>query len=676
MKALCHAITSFCVPDNLTKRTGVEEAFDILRSGVAQPWMPLGESPRSILKALEALAPRREYYPANIKRLQRVTWDPNLTHNIQHDSYESLVQSIVAKSNRLGRFSSVGTITDNMGVLSHLRLRGEAQRQLYERPTRDTSAQTLGDAVYIPRDRQASSKETNVYQIARLTFAQSPSLCMDVKLKSVLESYQVIAGFHPDAGLSIDRGPLIDRIEEPINEKLGDLVAFCRHAERQGPLLFRLGLLAFAPKPDMDLIRSLAAFAGLQELRDLQPPAYNSFLDFQSRGQPTIQDMQKLLVSAYPAFDPKHTRWGGRHNDAAKAHVAKCEEDANNLARHLLKQWPVAENKLSVSGCDTQIIDSALALESVQPERKRRLRNTALELYVDQAQTLLDSLRAPRDTSAPLVWKHKEPSFFSEKHERVIPSVSLDLVLKIGPVLESSLPGASPSDSHNMAAETSTNVTCVRPPKTVSSEATELRSILDRFKCSEDTLRQKYAEDLLQSLAAFEDLEQTLPQDQKLPIPTTGEFAQSIQRELLMMKHSLEQVSEALAVNDPRSEWLQLGSIWPCATPTAVLELLRSASSHKFGTGMKEALVHYGQSITALQRLLRIQDTLLRENYRVFQEELDNIGHKNWSPLEQTDWLLLEIHSNILIRPGQVEVARAIIAPALSENIVLQMNMG
>ncbi|KAF3913599.1 hypothetical protein ABW20_dc0110554 [Dactylellina cionopaga] len=57
-------------------------------------------------------------------------------------------------------------------------------------------------------------------------------------------------------------------------------------------------------------------------------------------------------------------------------------------------------------------------------------------------------------------------------------------------------------------------------------------------------------------------------------------------------------------------------------------------------------------------------------------EEEKNMGHQNWEPLEFPDWLLLEIDSNILIRPDQVEVAHATIQPASGNNSVLQMNMG
>ena len=57
-------------------------------------------------------------------------------------------------------------------------------------------------------------------------------------------------------------------------------------------------------------------------------------------------------------------------------------------------------------------------------------------------------------------------------------------------------------------------------------------------------------------------------------------------------------------------------------------------------------------------------------------EEQENLGHSNWKPQDRPDWLLLEIDSNILIRPGQVEVTRAMISPESGSNSVLQMNMG
>jgi hypothetical protein len=121
------------------------------------------------------------------------------------------------------------------------------------------------------------------------------------------------------------------------------------------------------------------------------------------------------------------------------------------------------------------------------------------------------------------------------------------------------------------------------------------------------------------------------------------------------------------------TKWLKYGDLWPCVTPVTLLETLRSTTSINFGKGMKESLIGYALSITSLQRLLRMESAYQKRNLQRFMEEFENIGHSNWQPLVQTDWLLLEIDANLLIRPGQIEVAVATISPTSQSNSVLQM---
>jgi hypothetical protein len=143
-----------------------------------------------------------------------------------------------------------------------------------------------------------------------------------------------------------------------------------------------------------------------------------------------------------------------------------------------------------------------------------------------------------------------------------------------------------------------------------------------------------------------------------------------------MIATHLAQIHEALSKNDDRFSWLDLGNLWPCTTSIALLEQLRSSSSCRFGSFVQEAIVAHGILITKLQRLMRIHNALYHGKVKNLQEELGNFGHENWNPLEWSDWLLLEIDSDILIRQEQVDVAHAIIAPQSRGNTVLQLNMG
>ena len=122
----------------------------------------------------------------------------------------------------------------------------------------------------------------------------------------------------------------------------------------------------------------------------------------------------------------------------------------------------------------------------------------------------------------------------------------------------------------------------------------------------------------------------------------------------------------------------------PVKTPVTLLELLRTPSKTRFGGRVKEALVQYGITVTLYQRQLRVYNVLMsqeimqqeKRDYRSLQEELAFADHTSWSALEYPDWLLLEIESNLIIRPTQVDVAKATIAPKSEDNSVLQMNMG
>lgn len=138
----------------------------------------------------------------------------------------------------------------------------------------------------------------------------------------------------------------------------------------------------------------------------------------------------------------------------------------------------------------------------------------------------------------------------------------------------------------------------------------------------------------------------------------------------------LQQLRDSFARHENNFQWLISGGLWPSVTPITLLETIRSTLGAVFGGGMKEALIDFALSITALQRLLRLEDAFQRSNTQKLTDERANLGHTNWLPSKHPDWLLLEIDANMLIRPGQVEVTDATITPASGSNSVLQMNMG
>ncbi|KAH6608878.1 hypothetical protein Trco_002224 [Trichoderma cornu-damae] len=672
LKAQCHAATSFCLPDPLTGHTGTEEAFRILRSGAAQPWAPF--SPTD-LKPFVNLLPQREYYPQNIKRLQRVTWDSNLTTTIQNDGFEQLIRSIEMRANRLAKFSQSKTDSANsLGELSQLRRRAQARRSLYERPTVDTAALNQVDRIYPVRDRRSTQRGDRVYQVAKLIYAHEPRINMTSSLRKIFETCDAIGGFCDDAD-SLSVQPLVSQIEEPISTRWGALVNMCRGKEDKSLWAFQLGLLAFNCEVDTDLLMSLVAFCHIKEIRELEPPMHATFSRFSDRGPPAISTLKELISKAYVPLQ----RTPGRREkpeDWKEIHHAKCEEQGEQLANLILDQWPnLPTNLRFTGGWNPTLINFPLAVRCIRPEWDRRRHNDELLAYVTRIDPIMCVRRGRRFRERPQEWKQSVPQFVGPRYWRIIPSASQDLVTRVGPELEP----ITNKLSAEAFLEAGWSVFHSRGNwAAVPREFSELEFILNLFAKSSNDLRKSYSSDLLRSLAALKTTtSQKPPNESGWSNPYESAVTDAIARIQAVAARYSDLIQAAFWAGKASLRWLDMGNLLPCSTPVEMLELLQSRSNHQFGPGMKRALITYGCAIAETQRLRRLRYAILLGDQRAIDEELDNTGHMNWDPVkEDPDWLLLEIDSNILIRTDQLDVARAIINPVSGENSVLQMNMG
>ncbi|KAI9683344.1 MAG: hypothetical protein M1829_005414 [Trizodia sp. TS-e1964] len=667
-KAQFHAFTSFPLPDPLTRRTGVEESLQMLRSGYCQPWTPLGEMAKSLLMTIKDLSPQREYYPKDKRKLQTTTWDPNLTMNIQHDSYETLVENILTKSNKLQAFSPNSAESPIVGTEkpSHLRRRGELDRFLYERGSSDSERHIpRRDVVYVPRDRHSSlPQSTKVFQIVQLLRKQPFSIHMKKKLAHIIEEWKLIGGFHATPEKS--QNSLNDLIEKSTSEQWGNLMDYSRQTKPWDlyRLMFRFGLLAFGASIDMDLINSLVAIARLDELKAIEVPLSTSFVDFKSHELPTLEFYLKFTSTEYSKFEPPPRMKKNTQRLAQEQHQVECENESQRFAQHLFEQW--SNPNPSVEDFESSKIDVGKVLTKILPELNRLHKNMNLSEYIDKVQVVLNRYMGAKDKMTPRTWNSRLVGFYSPKRGHVIPSLCEDLVLKHGPPAVDTLPNLS-----TMSLSTQNKVCS---GASLSRENLELEKILESLVSANDSLRQEYGNDLKKSLKALENYSNQ--ESFHGTLPSTTAIKESIQRTRDIIANLYANIKIALSVDDDRFQWLKLGNLWPSITPSSILKQIRSSSSKTFGENMKETIVSYGVQITALQRLLRLQDALLKGDRHKLLDAWNNPGHENWNPSDFPDWLLLEIDSDLLIRSEQIDVAHAIMSPSSGTNSVLQMNMG
>ncbi|EQL03900.1 hypothetical protein OCS_00393 [Ophiocordyceps sinensis CO18] len=666
--ALFHASTSFPLPDPLTASTGAEEAYRILGSGACQPWKPLAKASGLILKEIDQLCPRREYYPKDKRLLQTVQWNRNLTMEIQHDCYGKLIGDILLKSTRLQAFHTqepyVGAATED--ATSSLQHRAAVRRSLYERSLTDSSVERNEKVVvYESRDRIAGSRcGINVYQTAKILYCR-PFKIPKTSLAQILQDIpgKIIGGFHA----APPRGSLDALIGIDIGEQWGSLVNLCRNADDDNvyDAVFHLGLLSLSTKPDTAAIKALCAFSRLEQLRSLQPPDCPLFTDFKYGASPTLERLEELILVELPVVEPQPATRKHRKAQSEGRQEIKRRNVANGLAKHFLAQWPCATP--SAEGFDAGDTKIPQAMERVQSEWTRVYNNLRLSEYLDEAQTVLNRHIGGDEASRPEPWRSPSEKTGSPAHGTAIPSLSQELLLKQGPNAPSVGDLCPVSQTISPASEV-----CKGSAET--TEMKELGQILTTFANSSKPLWQQYGNDLLRSHDALRELGKAQQGQTNMPDPESIDQNIATAREVVLNCFAL--IANALSLNDDRFRWLRRGNLWPRVSPVSLLQQLRSKDKAVFGPGMKELLVFYGTSVTTLQWLLRMRHACRRGDHQKLLEHCSDRGHSNWDPIEFPDWLLLEIESNLLIRREQIEVASAIISPASSANSVLQLNMG
>lgn len=319
----------------------------------------------------------------------------------------------------------------------------------------------------------------------------------------------------------------------------------------------------------------------------------------------------------------------------------------------------------------------------IHPEWMRLFCNFKLSQHITKVQNILNAHKGEINDFRPQT--RRESCEIPDTFNRgpAIPILSRDLLRKEAPFM-SLVPGSDAADTSQIICGND-NTTCQKIAHSTPEHnfgrtqpsyqhIDELEAIVDKLIDTESILRKQYGDDLRQSLKAWRSI-RNIPESESIPF-SFDKLRVEISNTQQIVRDQFKKICTAFTVHDSRFPWLEAANLWPCITPVTLLECLRSTSRHMFGKNMKEAIVAYTISITRLQRVLRMHDAHLKQDVRKLREEQINTGHCNWRPFDYTDWLLLEVDANILIRNEQVEVALATISPASKSNSVLQMNMG
>jgi hypothetical protein len=682
-RALWHASTAHFLPDPLTKRTGVEEALQYLQSGAYRPWIPLTRRACDLLVMMSKLSPMRVYYPTTLKAMESVQWNPDLTITMQDDRYRRAVEDILKRNTEIALFSP----RDDAAQHSPSSMIGNIH--LENRALSRTASHAFGpDKVYKTRDRRLTDPaRSNAADIAKLIHEWPSKVSNTRQLAGLFENIPIISGY----ARLFDKIQMTDILYTDIGLEWGPLVQtalkFSHNEKFQAMFLF--SLLAFSSTADLDLLRAIVSFLLLPGLKEIALPEVAAYSHFKVLEVPGVDSlMTPMRVAMRPCVTDQNipsAQLSMRQLD----HERNAERACRVFARSIQAQWPARVLDLNqLASVKDTLLDREAALNLVLPLWDRFVDNLIFSQHLEELQLVLsrhatDSTNAkhspkPPDTMRPQLYPLRmrggELPTLQEILSKDISLLSLDATDRKDVTTE--VLSTLPNGYHkNVSDKTSSAITSGAGHKqAVSPEVKELIKIIAPFRASQSMVHKRYGSELEQSIKALSDnlANPEPPQEPFNPTKLSNDvFAAKEQ-----VRQVLEQIRHALRKGDARARWLSAVGMWPDMTPFGLLTELRSTSGVVHGSGIKEILVRLGLAITKYQRLLRLHDAHQKNRQQQVLDESNNIGHTNWSPLMYVDWLLLEIESNIMIRPEQVDVALGTIAPHTHQNSVLQLLMG
>lgn len=411
-QAYLHALTSNVLPDPLMRRTGTEEGLLLLKALSKQAWKPLDEEQSSMLQLLNALTPRRTYYPDHLRVMQQVEWSSDLSFLSQHDSFAPLCRQLVEAGARFAVFHTNDqalSSLDQSGSL-YLSQRAELRHSTFRSPqfggTTDLSA---GDNSYSSRDHSSmTDRGLKAYQIATLVaewpsrFAGSPNIIADFK------KWRLVSGF----GTVFDTSqPITDLLQLSLAHSWAPLRGFCCGSSQQNDkfeLLFLFAIIAYGKEGcSLEDLATLLAYAFRPELRQIQPFPHHGSYDLSIGSYPQQSDLAESFERYTYPFTPSRSR---AHLTAAARRVEKRQYEsrvrtqADAIAKSYVDQWPCAQPARFAEAA-APLLKSQEVHNYVLSRFATLMENREMEAYLVNVQAILDSARDTSVVVSPEQWQ-------------------------------------------------------------------------------------------------------------------------------------------------------------------------------------------------------------------------------------------------------------------------------
>ncbi|RYP01100.1 hypothetical protein DL764_006299 [Monosporascus ibericus] len=364
---LCHihAATSRCLPDELTGRTGTEEALRILKSAAVVSFERLENEDIRLLSDVARLSPRRRFYPPHLRVMQTVDWADSLDPMAQSDEFSRVVRSILKHGANCEMFfpDDAKKIPELNVTDVHLQDRALVRCSTFRVSGFGAEEHTASfDTLYNGRDTISGSilqLEQYVCQLTKILLAEEQVMLEHVSDALLDRLYKVmgnrILGPTSQSTTKAYRfnSKWLDQPDISIGEDWCQIVKYlsCVNlAESKYDLMTFFGALVFSRNADVQVVQALLAFATVSTLRVLQQPNHPEFdLDaghfYVKHALEARMDEHQWDITSTPegslsryTNEPYHKFWG-RCQSAWESKVSRIRSD---VFSQLERQWPTS----------------------------------------------------------------------------------------------------------------------------------------------------------------------------------------------------------------------------------------------------------------------------------------------------------------------------------------------
>ncbi|OTA75927.1 hypothetical protein M434DRAFT_383777 [Hypoxylon sp. CO27-5] len=673
-----HALTSSPLPDPLTGKTGTEQALTILKSAAVRSFEWLAQEDLDILAKIASLTPGRVHYPANERVMQTVNWSSKLDFLAQHGEFYKTVRSIFDQAEEARFFYPEWYIEPPpLHVVEQSLLHRDLVRSSTFRVSGfgAESYTTIYDVTYKARDRsQNSDQASRAYAASSLILRDRFNLQYELKedlgaliwkfLSTVAGSYMYgynqpapISRLEYDAGMFLGGSSFVAQYWIPLHLSLREGAA----RPDRFQMAIWLATLSYTRNVDVDIVQVLASFYAAPIMSSIVPPRIHALHPDYGFD---IQHVDLTVGLRYNCLSfeqsPEANLLQNRNETVRDFHARISRLFQSNkdkavaaLNSALRAQWPCGAPSYPggmALGDLRKYIDVDGALKSVAEKFKPRFQNYQLVKYLDRIEDAiprnLTQVNIPQYALTVPPLEHATRSRFVRCDDIFLTSAPMGLLFAVGDR--------------------------IFPSYNESQHTPRLPSLLSRLDMQAQS---GYETDYISSLRSSIESLQGWREERHLTL-SIEKIEELLLDDLKACQQAVDDTYAAIlkAVEADLQVRCVSNLQWPRLSPTFFLQRLSWRYWRMLPEGWKNCITHYGVAISRLNRAERLLGAT--HNPAALISELCNSGHTNWQPRDQPESLLLEIESNITIRPVQEQIAMSMRSPATGRNAVMQLNMG